>query len=203
MKIRSHSFRSKHPIEKINVIGMGATHKYFNEKTDGLSIGVNDVYRHHRTNFLLCLDPPDRDLNEFIHIRRDHRMDMFSVIENSDPEIFFSNLDQWSHKDTFSRIQINHIPGDLHTIETEFLPTAYDSPFTAAVIAYKLGAKNIILYGVDFTSHQMAYDIERLTHTMGWWWQLWDYLHWNDCNLMCFSSSSMLCQQGIPYLFKL
>ena len=55
---------------------------------------------------------------------------------------------------TFELIKLNSGRGNIKEIESENYCYSNNSPYVAVVLAYKLGATTINIYGVDFNTHK-------------------------------------------------
>lgn len=127
----------------IYVLGTGPGIENFNNNS--VCIGVNDIWKYYKTNYLLLLDRPDT-----------FTIDRIEIIKNSEPVTFFSNLYEWSFLPKYKHITVNESGGDLSTLnreDFELFPRHVDSTFTAVCIAYRLGYRNIILHGVHLKDH--------------------------------------------------
>jgi hypothetical protein len=127
---------------KINVLGLGASLSLY--IPDGsLAIGVNDIWSRVKTDYIVCLDKRERFIPERL-----------KTIDESEPIIFFSQLDDWQERKDFEKIELQpDFPNYKCPINSKKLPKSLCSPFVATVIAYKLGATEIHLYGVDLVNH--------------------------------------------------
>lgn len=124
----------------INVLGLGSSLELFQ---GGLSIGVNDIWSKVKTDYVLCLDKPER-----------FTLERLRVINECKPLRFYSQLDDYSSRDDFERIELQpDFPKYICQINLKQLPKSLCSPFVACCIAYKLGAKQIHVYGVDLLNH--------------------------------------------------
>jgi hypothetical protein len=113
-------------------------------KPDGSeTIGVNDIFRFHEVDNLLILDKRISFLYERLQI-----------ITESTPKRFYSDLTEW--REFFPEMIKIETTGDgnqgkVYELDSNKYIYHCDSTFTAVHLAYKHGAKNIIMYGVDFT----------------------------------------------------
>lgn len=122
----------------VHVIGLGPSAKQF--KPDGnITIGVNDVKG---CDYQVCVDRP----SAFNHMR-------YFTIRHLKVKQFFTHLDDWNFLDSFKKIELKNI--NAHNGRwNEFIPSSNNSPFVACGIANHIfGAKEIRLWGVDFTDH--------------------------------------------------
>lgn len=132
-------FGGIHKDSSIIVCGCGTSLLGFKEYSHNyITIGVNDVPRLFDPNYLVVTDHPGR-----FHGNRKN------VVNNSKAKYLFTCVAGWRHP------HIVHF--DLGLKEPKHLDTPdkvdhyLNSPYVAIGIAYKLGAKNIGLIGVDFT----------------------------------------------------
>jgi hypothetical protein len=129
--------------ETIFVLGLGETLKFFKD-FDSPKIGVNDIWSRIKTEIVVCIDRPEK----FTPSR-------LSVIKSCSPKIFFSYLNDWrdSKKESYYwKASIKGVQkGEI--FKEGVIYHSVHSPFVACNIAYLLGAKNIVMYGVDFMSH--------------------------------------------------
>lgn len=133
-----------------SVIATGDSAK--NWTPNGYSLGVNDAWKWGKpTDGLLICNRPA----EFTH-------DRMKVIENSKPKDFYSHKASWAHLfPEWKRVRLHVWSGLLHTWPRSDGPSAYSynsSPIIALTLAYNLGAKEIILWGVDFRTHWLFND---------------------------------------------
>jgi len=135
------------------VLGTGdSIHKY--KPTPGsYCVGVNDIWKFIQTDFLVCMDLPG-----------DFKPERLKIITDSMPIEFFTLSSEMPNDDPFKQWdkhfpRIKHLKqakprGNLDAIDDpESIPVSICSPFCACVIAYRLGATEIILYGVDLINH--------------------------------------------------
>lgn len=123
--------------DRICVLGLGETVKYYHGNS--VTIGVNDIYRHFHTDYLVCIDRPGRFNKE-----------RWEYIKNSKPKKMYSQLDDWKEVQGYEKIVIKPFSGLLNW---EAIGHSNNSPFVACIISYLLGFKEIVMYGVDFNTH--------------------------------------------------
>lgn len=125
------------------ILGLGETLKFFKD-FDKPKIGVNDIWAKVQTEMVVCIDRPEK----FTATRLD-------VIKNCTPKIFFSYLNNWKESKKNSYYWKAPIKGieKGEVFKEGVIYHSVHSPFVACNIAYLLGAKNIVMYGVDFLSH--------------------------------------------------
>lgn len=124
-----------------SVIGCGSSAQ--NWKPEGLSIGVNDCWKFgNPTDYLLVCNRPDQFTKE-----------RYETIVQSIPKVFLTYKNCWSAEFP-NRIRLSLKPwyGNLHK---GAYYSANTSPFIAMTYAFGNGAKEIILWGVDFVDHHM------------------------------------------------
>jgi hypothetical protein len=132
-------FSNIHKGSKIIVCGCGTSLTDLrNAYSNYITIGVNDVPLLFQPTYLLVTDHPGR----FHGNRKD-------IINKSTAKHLFTCVKGWRHK---SIVHFNLGSRELKTLDR---PDAIDhfvnSPYVATILAYKLGATNIGLIGVDFT----------------------------------------------------
>jgi hypothetical protein len=132
-------FMKIHDGEKIIVCGCGTSLEQIRgQHEDYITIGVNDVPAMFDPTYLLITDHPGR----FYGPRKE-------LIQKSKARYLFTCTSGWRHS--------NLVHFDLGTKELRNLDSNskidhfLNSPYVAVSLAYKMGAKNIGLLGVDFT----------------------------------------------------
>lgn len=125
----------------IDVLGLGESLKDY-RPSKNLTVGVNDINKYYRTNYFVVVDritafSPDR-LNNIVN----HKAELFT------------HLDEWSDLRSINLIELANGRGSLKDLDSDLICYSNNSTFVACVIAYKLGAKVINLYGADFNTHQ-------------------------------------------------
>lgn len=152
--------------DAIYILALGETIDYYIKdfKKDGTpTIGVNDVWRYTETDYLVVMDPvkPGSPKNP-IPGYNDNRMDLYEVIINSRPKIFFSDIDYWKDKvPNFEKIQLiapfsKQQGNTLQMLKNNqhFLSFSNNSTYTAICLGWsRFKPKRIILFGVDFNTH--------------------------------------------------
>jgi len=128
-------------MKTIEVLGLGPTLRFYKPNKNE-TIGVNDIFAFHRVDYLLVFDLPGS-----------FSPDRFNIIVNSTPKKFYSNYLDWKFMPNFYYAPRAPRSADLSYLDTDFLPFHVDSTFTAVCLAYKLGAKRIIMHGVDLKDH--------------------------------------------------
>lgn len=124
----------------IHVIGKGESKEFF--KYDGnITIGVNDVNKWIKTDHIVVVDPMDAYKEGHETFRNSNAM-------------FWSQLeDNRNYVKNFTLIELARGRGVLDEFDSDRFVYSITSPFVAVHLAYKLGAKNIVMWGVDFNTH--------------------------------------------------
>lgn len=124
----------------IHVIGKGESKEFF--KHDGnITIGVNDVNKWIKTDHIVVVDPMDAYKEGHETYRNSNAM-------------FWSQLeDNRNYVKNFTLIELARGRGVLDEFDSDRFVYSITSPFVAVHLAYKLGAKNIVMWGVDFNTH--------------------------------------------------
>lgn len=133
-------------VKIIDVLGLGET--ILDYKPGNETVGVNDIFKFHKIDHLLVMDKPNRFSKERL-----------STILLSTPKKFYSNVkDETGY--VWEKLVKNFVPietergrGFVNTLDSKEFSISNNSTFTACVLAYKLGAKKIVMYGVDFINH--------------------------------------------------
>lgn len=129
---------------KIAVCGLGESIHELNVNDFDLTIGVNDIWRVVRTNYIVCVDHRERFTPERL-----------AIIDASRPWIFYSHLPEWNKRSDFRLIQLQHdYPNYVCQLDIPALPKSLCSPFIAAAVAYaNHDPREIHLFGVDLIDH--------------------------------------------------
>jgi len=128
---------------KIAVLGLGPSLNLFNYTDFELSIGVNDIWRFHKADVIVCLDK----FSAFTPER-------LKVIHESKPKAFYSQIVIWDTRTDFIKINLQPgYPDHICKIGPVF-QKSFCSPFVACQVAYwHYGATEIHLFGVDLLNH--------------------------------------------------
>lgn len=123
------------------VLGTGPSIKLW--KPDGrIVFGVNDVGRFASVDYLVCIDRPGVFTPERLE-----------VIKGTACKEFITPYPEWEGlNNSYKKIEISG-RGRIDLLDAEKIIYSNNSTFVAAVLAYRYGARNITLYGVDFTGH--------------------------------------------------
>lgn len=119
-----------------HILGLGPTIKDFREY-DGYRIGVNDISRHTYADRIICVNRLPQERAQW-------------VIDSRPEDGLWSNLNTWSTHHSYRKLTFRPWHG-IFKEKTIF--SSKSSPFIAYTMAYSLGFKEIILWGVDFIDH--------------------------------------------------
>lgn len=130
-----------------NILGLGESIKHYTKNKDEITIGVNDIYRYFEVDYFICVDRP----HKFEDIR------LNAIIDNPAP--LYTHLSDW-HKlrNNVKLIELSTGRGTLKELDSYKFCHSNNSTYIAVILAYKLGATQINLYGVDFNSHKHIKD---------------------------------------------
>lgn len=131
---------------KIHVLGLGNSllKSISTIKSDEMTIGVNNIFDYYPVDHVVVLDNPEIF----------NQMKLQTII-NCRPESFHSQI-EWYENHQKERFKL--FPLGTRRMLSLFdssneIPSGYDSPFAACGLAYRMGAKEIIVHGVDLTNH--------------------------------------------------
>jgi len=127
----------------IAVLGIGPSISLYKNEYD-LSIGVNDIWRFHETDVVVCLDK-----------RTAFSDDRSRVINECTPMAFYSQIVNWDFKKGFVKIDfLPYFPNAEINLDIPEFYKSYCSPFVAVQVAYRYyDATEIHLFGVDMINH--------------------------------------------------
>ena len=135
-------------MKTIHVLGLGPSLSHY--KPDGnTTIGVNDIWKHHKTDYVVCVDVPKR-----------FDKDRLKTIIDCKPHEFYTCYPKdWNGLRNNTGLKLAPIRGSVGTLtDRNQICFSNNSAFVATVMAYHLRAKRIILHGVDFTGHKNLSD---------------------------------------------
>ena len=129
------------------IVGLGSSAQ--NWKPNGHSIGVNDAWKFGQpTDSLLICNRPQQ-----------FPADRLKTIIESKPKHFYSHKPDWSqHFPNWKQLRLIHWSGILYDFgKNDDFPcfSSDSSPIITITLAYYLGAKDIILWGVDMLNHHV------------------------------------------------
>lgn len=182
----------------IHVLGLGETLATY--KPDGnITIGVNDIFKHHNVDYLVCVDRPLRFSKERLEIiRKSNPVKFFTINElYNDWRPIVQNLQGFQTAERRG-IYNNEILDDQNKI-----CFSNNSTFVAACISYKIIKANykniihpnkpdtIILNGCDFNTHT-AFKDNSMKIVLAHFKELLIQLNNRGVNLFVSSSESKL-----------
>lgn len=127
---------------KINILGLGESIKTYSPDNN-TTIGVNDVFKFFPVDHLVVIDPMKR-----------FTMDRLHTIINSKPKQFYSNYPQWKEcVNNFNQLNLSCGYDFSQLDNPDVCLHSNNSVFVACVLAYKLKANDIVIYGADFNTH--------------------------------------------------
>jgi len=113
-----------------------------------IKIGVNDIFKHTPVDYLIVVDRKNR----FTSKRK-------KIIEESRPKELLTFISEWKTHPCAKEIILATGRSNLGELDNpNVYPYSIMSPFIAMVHAYKLGAKTILVYGVDLNDHHALSD---------------------------------------------
>lgn len=126
------------------VVDIVATGKSFqNWEQHDFSIGVNDCWKLGKpTDALLVCNRPEQFAS-----------DRFEIIKSSTPKEFYSHKSNWA--EYFPKWKKLNLVQWYGTINPNQVYSSNTSSFIALSLAYNLGAKKIIMWGVDLMDHHI------------------------------------------------
>jgi len=129
---------------RIAILGLGPSIAEYEKDTFDYSIGVNDIWRYHQTDAVVCLDYP-----------KVFKPDRLAVINDCKPKAFYSSMVIWDTRPDFVKINLHPgYPDYSCNIDSPILYKSYCSPFVGVQVAYKYHhATEIHIFGVDLTNH--------------------------------------------------
>lgn len=132
-----------------SIVGCGSTAQNWHETRCDVSIGVNDMKKFgHDPDYLLVIDSPKRFTKERIEIIK------------STKSKFITRDDQWKGiLGPSEKVRLQHFGKYLKKGHVYCSKT---STFVAMSLSFNMGAKDIVLHGVDFVSHQVFHPGNRL-----------------------------------------
>lgn len=128
----------------VDIVACGASGS--NWEQHDLSIGINDCWKWGKpTDALVICNRPEQ-----------FAKDRLQTIINSKPKEFYSHKSNWSQWfPKWKKLNLAPWYGILHKGQCYESQTG---PFIAMSLAFKLGATDIILWGVDFKDHRIFND---------------------------------------------
>ena len=121
----------------IEILGLGESLNEY-KPNGNTTIGVNDIHSLIKTDYVVCVD----NFEPFTKER-------LEVILNTKCKGFYTQLPCWKSVENYTEIKLHR----LAEMDSELFRYSNNSPFVACVLAYKLGATKIVLWGVDMNTH--------------------------------------------------
>lgn len=130
-------------MKTIHVLGTGPSLKHYTPD-ESTTVGVNDIYKYHKTDYIVCVDLPKR-----------FNPERLKIIKESKPKEFFTFYPKdWEPIRKVTELRRGR-RGSVDTLTNrQQICYSNNSTFVATIMAYHLGAKRIVLHGVDFTGHK-------------------------------------------------
>lgn len=116
---------------------------------NGYCLGVNDAGKWGKPldGLLICNRPAT------------FSRDRLDIIKATNPKDFYCNKRDWQeYFPKWKKVRLHTWAGVLHEWKELHAYSSNTSPLIAITLAYNLGAKEIILWGVDFRNHHMYND---------------------------------------------
>ena len=138
-------FRNIHTKDKIIILGCGASAVDIVDVDHSgvILFGVNDISRLISPKYLLVVDTPAK----FLGLRN-------KAVVQSGADYLFTQIHDWKPMKPTKKVIFQLGNNRLKNIESmELVDYSNNSPYMAALIAYKMGCKNIGILGVDFTKN--------------------------------------------------
>lgn len=166
---------------EIDVIACGESALNY-KNTGNLTVGVNDCYKIYPVKHLVVIDA----------ISRFSRQRLITI-GNSTPSKFYSQLNEWDNvlRSVFIPITFANGSGNFNQFYTGKYTYSNNSAFVAVVLAHKLGANQINLYGADFNTHPNFTDANNLKKTLNEFNYLNKILAENNCKLRVTKESKL------------
>jgi hypothetical protein len=125
----------------VDIIGLGSSWKLYRNEGN-TSIGVNDTWKNVQSDYMVIVDQPELWPEK----------DRYAAIIAARPKAFFSNREGWKG------LIHNYVPIELHNNWYDYgnrkkILNSVNSTFVATVLAHRMGAREIRLWGVDFVGH--------------------------------------------------
>ena len=132
----------------VSIVACGDSAKEWYKVPCDLSIGVNDCLKFgHEVNHLVVVNSPIK----FHPMLKNGYVDRLKIITNSKPQRFFCHDHRW--KAYFPQAELLGMRSYNGTIRPGRIYSSRTSPFVAITLAASLGAKDIILWGIDMLTH--------------------------------------------------
>ena len=132
----------------VSIVACGPSAKEWHKVPCDLSIGVNDCFKFgHNVDYLVVVNAP----HKFEPSDKNGNTDRLQIIRESKPKRFFSHDRRWLKY--FANAELLTLKPVLGMARKNRVLHSKTSPFIAVSIAFNAGAKDIILWGIDFKDH--------------------------------------------------
>lgn len=135
------SFSNIHLGETLLVCGCGESLNKLQQPERFVTIGVNDIGRKFHPDYLVVVNPP-----------RHFAADRFRYVQSSQAKFIFTQLELGLAKENVVKFSLGQ-PGGTDFSNPNVLNYTQNSPYVALCLAIHMGARQIGLLGVDFTSN--------------------------------------------------
>jgi hypothetical protein len=135
-----------------SIVACGDSAKEWYKTPCDFSVGVNDCKKWGPdVDHLVCVNSPMK----FQPVRANSGIDRLEIIMRSRPKKFYCHNSNWNHYFKGKGVPVEMLSmrnynGSLRPNRLYFSKT---SPFVAITLAVKLGARELILWGVDMLNH--------------------------------------------------
>jgi hypothetical protein len=125
----------------VSIVGLGSSAKDWHKIPCDLSIGVNDALKWGK----------DPDQLVLINFERKFTVERLKLIKATKGKV-------WTHTSTwkkhFPKAEVIRLTPFVYGIHPGLIYCSKTSPLVAMSLAYKQGANDLILWGVEFTNHK-------------------------------------------------
>lgn len=164
--------------KEIHVLGLGPGIEDYKSRPGVLTIGVNDIWKHVETDYVVCIDKLGAFSDDRLH-----------TIAYCNPKKFFTCWQEWNYvrgllnRHSLKIVLDNNPPGRgglVESLDSEtVVPFHVDSTFTAACLAYRMiknepGLGKIVMFGCRFLGHHQLGNF--ITAIQDSYWRLYNAL---------------------------
>ena len=141
-------------MKQIDVFGYGET-LAFHQNTGNTTIGFNHICAHKQCDYVLILDRPyeikSKEPDHYKQILKSRPNSAFLVFDNNWNKLLRQPVINIGLAKERSSLE------EINSFSTYYnLPYSYNSAFVACVIAYRMGATQINIWGCDFNTNTDA-----------------------------------------------
>ena len=147
------SLKDAHKGADILALGLGPSLKNLHLYSPDITVGVNDIWSRHETDYLCIGDSIRPGLTPFTAER-------LATIKASRPRaLFHVNRDDPEHDSPMVLLETKGWTAepDLDELRAGIIPCGYTSVWIAVIVAWHLGAKRIGVLGMDITKDHGLY----------------------------------------------